>query len=122
MTEHCLANICTAGLSFHPPPHKSTMSGVTINNAEDVCDVEGGPCPICLKEFDNGDTVIVLSCIGRHFLCEDCHEGYPAHDGQEQAGDQCPVCRQMSHCAIEVVAQNFYPGSGKTEATAIVIE
>ena len=49
---------------------------------EDVWDVEGRPCPICLKDLDNGNKIMVMSCSGNHFLCKDCHEGYGHHDRQ----------------------------------------
>lgn len=115
----------------------------------DVWDTRGQPCPICLKDIDNGDKIVVLSCGGNHFLCKGCHHVYEAHDRRMQAGsieapgdadesdddlslselvrrtegaDKCPVCRQMSHCAAEVVAQNYYPGSGRTEEEAIMID
>ena len=98
---------------------------------EDVWDVQGRPCPICLKDLDNGDKIMVMSCSGNHFLCKDCHVGYGHHDRQmiadtyavtlfeavrqAEGAEKCPVCRQMSHCAVEARAQTYYPGSGASD-------
>ena len=104
---------------------------------EDVWDVEGRPCPICLKDLDNGDKIMVMSCGGNHFLCKDCHEGYGHHDRQmiadtyaatlfeaarrAEGAEKCPVCHQMSYCTVEARAQTYYPGSG-TSGDAIMID
>ena len=42
---------------------------------EDVWDVQGQPCPICLKDLDNGDKIMAMTWGGNHFLCKDCQEG-----------------------------------------------
>ena len=104
---------------------------------EDVWDVEGRPCPICLKDLDNGNKIMVMSCSGNHFLCKDCHEGCGHHDRQmiadahaatlfeavrrAEGAEKCPVCRQMSHCTVEAGAQTHHPGSGASD-DAIVID
>ena len=104
---------------------------------EDVWDVEGRPCPICLKDLDNGDHVMVMSCGGNHFLCKDCHEGHGHHDRQmiadacaatlfevvrwAEGAEKCPVCRQMSHCTVKARAQTHHPRSGASD-DAIVID
>lgn len=103
----------------------------------DVCDVSGKLCPICLSEIGNGDPVYVLSCGGDHFLCTDCHHNHEAYDRQIVDGTHantmfelvrrnegaliCPVCRRMSHVATEAVAQNYYPGSGNTAEDPVEI-
>ena len=104
---------------------------------EDVWDVQGQPCPICLKDLDNGNKIMVMSCGGNHFLCKGCHEGYKHHDWQmiadacattlfdlvrrAEGAEKCPVCRQMSYCTVEARAQTYYPGSGVSD-DAIVID
>ena len=104
---------------------------------EDVWDVQGRSCPICLKDLNNGNKIMVMSCGGIHFLCKDCHEGYGYHDmrmiadayvatlfevvRRVEGAEKCPVCCQMSHCAVKARAQTHYPGSG-TSDDSIVIE
>ena len=90
-----------------------------------------------LKDLDNGDKIMVMSCGGNHFLCKDCHEGCGHHDRQmindahaatlfeavrrAEGAEKCPVCRQMSHSTVEARAQTYYPGSGVSD-DAIVID
>ncbi len=104
---------------------------------EDVWDVQGWPCPICLKDLNNGDKIMVMSCSGDHFLCKDCHEGHGHHDRQmitdthasalleavrwAEGAEKCPVCHQMSHCAVKARAQTHCPGSGASD-DAIMID
>lgn len=99
----------------------------------DIIPVTGITCPICLKEFDNGNEIVVFSCGGGHLFCKGCYEDYAAFDRQTVAdclseavrraegADKCPSCRQLSHCATIGIAQRFYPGSGRTEEDPVTI-
>ncbi len=92
---------------------------------------------ICLKDLDNGNKIMVMSCGSDHFLCKDCHEGYGHHDRQmiadayaaalseavrwAEGAEKCPVCHQMSHCTVEAKAKTHPPGSGMSD-DAIMID
>ena len=98
--------------------------------------VQGRPCPICLKDLNNGNKIMVMSCGGNHFLCKDCHKGYGHHNRQMiadayvatllevvrwvEGSEKCPVCRRMSHCAVEARAQTYYPGSGTSDDPIVI--
>jgi hypothetical protein len=101
----------------------------------EVCPVKGA-CPICTFDFEDGEKVVVMHCDGRHILHSDCYEAMAEDDKKHQGetyahtlveairrhegASKCPVCRQMSHCAVEAVAMIFY--SGKTADDAIPIK
>jgi hypothetical protein len=110
---------------------------VKVVTPAEVCPLNNGMlCPICMFGFENGERVVVMGCSGHHILHSECYELMAEDDKQQQGetyahtlfeavrrhegANKCPVCRQMSNCAVEAIAMIFY--SGKNLEEAIVID
>lgn len=58
------------------PPPTTRVHGIT-----------GGPCPICLEQFENCNSVVEMRC--GHRACESC-----MHQNILYQNENCPLCRQ----------------------------
>lgn len=115
----------------------SSNDDIGVTETSKLWGVQGRPCPICFKDFENGDEVMTVSCGGGHVLCKGCHSTCQAHgilrqrNGDRQTifemvrraegADQCPVCCQMLHASVEAKTQNHCHGSG-ARSDAIVVD
>jgi hypothetical protein len=95
----------------------AALRGLEIVNAK------GLACPLCLYDFEDNGVAVVLSCGGRHIVCEECYDGLAAHDAhhiadtyahnaeemrrREEGEIYCPVCRGGSAIGQLVRTMNY---------------
>jgi hypothetical protein len=139
LTENCTAIFENkfAVSFFSQIDNQPKMDPQEVVAPAEVCPLNNGVlCPICMFDFEDGERIVVMGCQGRHILHSECYELMVEEDKRHQGetyahtlfeavrrhegANKCPVCRQMSHCAVEAIAMIFY--SGKTADDAIVIK
>jgi len=89
----------------------------------EIVNTRGLACPLCLYDFEDNGVAVVLSCGGRHIVCEECYNRLDAHDAhhiadtyahnaeemrrREEGEIYCPVCREGSAIGQLVRTMNY---------------
>jgi hypothetical protein len=89
----------------------------------EIVNTKGMACPLCLFDFEDNGVAVVISCGGRHIICEGCYDRLDAHDARHIAGTYahnaeernrreegemyCPVCRGRSGVGQLVRSMNY---------------
>lgn len=85
--------------------------------SEDLVDVTGKECLLCLYDFDHGERVVFLTCEpgGNHLICGECCEGIKDFS-------VCPLCDDGEvEVASYAIGQIYRKGSG-SGSDAIIID
>ena len=89
----------------------------------EIVNTKGLTCPLCLYDFEDNGVAVVLSCSGKHIICEECYDRLDAHDAhhiadtyahnaeemrrREEGEIYCPVCRGGSAIGQLVRTMNY---------------